>query len=739
MMLVVITVATQFLGVLDAGLRPLILAVTLPTLDLLGAFYSARAARHSAFAVYWRIAAAGRLCAVLSVAVGIIGNLGGGEGWAWANIAAQSTALGLLASAVLFSPFRLLHSREAVTFLAQVVAVFAGGFMLLWNSVLIPVLASGHPLQIWVAALWLPLGNLLLFSAVAASLLSGTVTQIRNPITVLVAGLGLYSVAGSGWPVLTAHGLHTGQSAIACLILTTAALLMTVAPMLIEPRPRAPLTMPIRVTPAWAPYLPVAALAGGGTLLMVVSIREDDLIPWGGLVVAMTVMAGALSVHQHSLLREHRDMIVTDPLTGLMNRSGFDAALTQALSRDEQPALLLVDLDGFALINEAHGHAAGDAVLIETAHQLRASMRSVDVTARLAGNEFAVLVNGRLSEQAIIAVTTRILEAFATHPVHIGGDTVPIRASIGVTTAACSDPLTLFTRAGIALYQAKRARTHSYMMWDVSMIDRRADDAALAAELDHALERGELQVLYQPLIDLGTGRPVAAEALLRWHHPTRGTISPVTFIPIAEHTGAIVAIGVWVLEEALRQLAAWPDNLYISVNLSPRQLQEPTLVHEILAVLTHAGVDANRLVLEVTESALVDATSAVDALTALRSHGARIAIDDFGTGYSSMRYLTRLPVDILKIDRSFVAELNDTTHGSAITEAIVRLAQVLHLTTVAEGIETEQQASELRALGCPIGQGFLYSPPRSAAALSTMMAPASLVPTDQRTDRISPR
>jgi EAL domain-containing protein (putative c-di-GMP-specific phosphodiesterase class I) len=243
-----------------------------------------------------------------------------------------------------------------------------------------------------------------------------------------------------------------------------------------------------------------------------------------------------------------------------------------------------------------------------------------------------------------------------------------------------------------------------------------------------ALQAGQLHVVYQPIVDLADGRPRAAEALLRWEHPRLGPVPPDRFIPIAERNGSINAIGLWVLDQACRRAVAW-DTDYISVNLSPRQLQEPTVVHDVLAVLRRTGLAPERLVLEVTESAIVDETAGIPALRALRSYGIRIAIDDFGTGYSSLHYLTRMPVDILKIDRSFVSELNGTPEGAAVTEAVLRLSQALHLTTIAEGIETEEQAAELRALGCGRGQGYLYAPPLPADRLDR--ARFAAVPTGQ--------
>jgi diguanylate cyclase len=234
------------------------------------------------------------------------------------------------------------------------------------------------------------------------------------------------------------------------------------------------------------------------------------------------------------------------------------------------------------------------------------------------------------------------------------------------------------------------------------------------------------------MFGLDTGRPLAVEALVRWEHPVHGTISPVEFIPVAERTGAITAIGLHVLEDACRRVRDWQRLLgapfYASVNLSPRQLQEPTLVADVLGVLSSTGLAARDLVLEVTESAVVDEAVAIPALKALREHGIRIAIDDFGTGYSSLHYLTRLPVDILKIDRSFVNELDGTPEGSAVTEAVIRLSQALHLRTVAEGIETGAQADELLLLGCDTGQGYLYARPMPADAVESLLT-RSLTPT----------
>jgi len=352
-------------------------------------------------------------------------------------------------------------------------------------------------------------------------------------------------------------------------------------------------------------------------------------------------------------------------------------------------------------------------------------VRTEEVAARIGGDEFVVLVTDVPDEPSAVAAAQRILATAAETPVRLGDDTVAVRASVGVATGRDGDtPKELLRRADVAMYQAKHLGTHGVQLHDPSMIDRRAADAQLADDLAGALDRGELHVLYQPLVDLAGSRPVGVEALVRWQHPRLGPVSPAQFIPIAERSGTITGIGLFVLETACRQVAGW-EGLYVSVNLSPRQLQEESLVADVLGVLARTGLAPDRLCLEITESALVDESAGIAMLSEFRAHGIRVAIDDFGTGYSSLHYLTRLPVDILKIDRSFVAELNGTPEGSGITEAVLRLSQVLHLTTVAEGIETTEQAAELQTLGCGIGQGYLFARPLPPAELRELLLSAA--------------
>jgi EAL domain-containing protein (putative c-di-GMP-specific phosphodiesterase class I) len=281
------------------------------------------------------------------------------------------------------------------------------------------------------------------------------------------------------------------------------------------------------------------------------------------------------------------------------------------------------------------------------------------------------------------------------------------------------------------MYAAKRERTLGWRLFTTDMDDD-TDTSILRTGLAHAVSESQLRLEFQPIVALGTGDLIAFEALVRWQHPTLGLVPPATFIPLAEESGAIHEIGAWVLEQACRQVLTWQSrlpphrSLYLSVNVSARQLENAALADDIIATLDRLGFNPRNLVLELTESALVDERSALPRLDTLREHGIRIALDDFGTGYSSLRYLTRLPVDILKLDRCFVEELNGQPDGSAVAEAVIRLGQILHLDTVAEGIETSQQAAELELLGCSTAQGYHFARPLSATAVDILLGQSDI-------------
>ncbi|TQS40830.1 putative bifunctional diguanylate cyclase/phosphodiesterase [Cryptosporangium phraense] len=432
-----------------------------------------------------------------------------------------------------------------------------------------------------------------------------------------------------------------------------------------------------------------------------------------------------------------------DSLTGLANRAELNRALDEALllraaskaaaAGEPVPAVavLLIDLDGFKPVNDTYGHEVGDALLVSVARLLERNVLGVDTVARLGGDEFVVLLSGIADEQGAIAVAERVLGLLRA-PLRLPSAEVRIGASIGIALASeeTLHGVELLRLADHAMYQAKRQGRHRWVchrpggeyVEEPSEADIAASNAAaLERDLRVALTTGRgLSVVYQPIVLLEDRSLWGFEALVRWTHPTRGPMSPAEFVPVAERTGVIHELGRWVLDTACRQVALWqqwvPEDqrLSLSVNLSARDLDQPGITDVVLQTMTAAGLDAENLVIEVTESALVDPELAIPALGRLSAAGIRIAIDDFGTGYSSLQYLTQMPVDILKLDRSFVSRLNGTPQYAAIAEAVVRLSQTLRFSTVAEGVETEAQAAELAALGYRKGQGYLFSKPLTA-------------------------
>ncbi|MET0764362.1 MAG: bifunctional diguanylate cyclase/phosphodiesterase, partial [Blastococcus sp.] len=400
------------------------------------------------------------------------------------------------------------------------------------------------------------------------------------------------------------------------------------------------------------------------------------------------------------------------------------------------PAVLYLDLDGFKPVNDEYGHDIGDAVLRTIAIRLRGCLRPADTAARLGGDEFAILVGGPIDAQSVNRVVDRVRAQFDV-PVDIGdGRVAKIGASIGI---AVGDPSTedadsLIRQSDIAMYAAKRSGGGT-VFYEPGMGDPTSAREELVADLTRAIANGELFTVFQPLINLRTGRPAGAEALVRWQHPEQGLRGPDEFIGLAEETGLIIEIGALVLRDACRQAARWnavdaAHPLSITVNLSARQLADPRIVDTVTMALSDAGLDPRRLVLEITETVLMqDREAAAATLWQLKSLGIRIAIDDFGTGYSSLAYLRRFPIDMLKIAREFVDGLGRDEHDDVITRAIVELAGTLGLLTVAEGIETHDQQTIVTALGCDIGQGYLFSKPVDAqTAFEVLTAPAAPVP-----------
>ncbi len=423
-----------------------------------------------------------------------------------------------------------------------------------------------------------------------------------------------------------------------------------------------------------------------------------------------------------------------DPLTNLPNRVLFLDRLRGALSRLERRpstlAVLLLDLDRFKVVNDSLGHEVGDRVLAAVARRLRTAVRTQDTVARSAGDQFMVLCDELDGPADAVDVAERMLAALAD-PVEVDAEDVALSASTGIalSTGPGDSPAALLRDAEDAMYQAKKQGRGRCQVFDDELradVSRRLDTQRA---LGRAVERGELELHYQPKVTVADGRLDGFEALLRWHHPERGLVPPMEFVPLAEETGLIVPIGEWALGEACRQLVSWrqahPDRLSLRmcVNVSPRQFDDGGLHRVVERVLASTGADPADLWLEITESVLAeDPASTITALEALKKLGVGLAIDDFGTGYSSLSYLKRFPVDAVKIDRTFVAGLGADPQDSAIVAAVVRMASVLGLTVVAEGVETREQLAELRALGCELAQGWYFGRPLPAPAAGAVLA-----------------
>lgn len=419
-----------------------------------------------------------------------------------------------------------------------------------------------------------------------------------------------------------------------------------------------------------------------------------------------------------------------DQLTDLPNRAllteHIKLAIERPRSRDEQLfAVLFLDLDRFKNINDSLGHIAGDQLLTAIARCLEECMRPMDTVARLGGDEFAILLDGLESEEDAILVAERIQQAL-TRPFDLNGQEVFITASIGITLSAggYDDPENVLRDADTAMYRAKESGKARFEMFDSSMHSHAVALLQLENDLRRAIERKEFMVYYQPIIRLDNDEVSGFEALVRWYHPDRGLVSPDEFIPIAEETGLIVEIGQMVLREACRQLREWQStldlkSLTMSVNLSGKQFAQQNLVAQVKEILSETGLSAQYLKLEITESVVMEkAEVARTMLGQLCALGVHLSIDDFGTGYSSLSYLHRFPVKTLKIDRSFIGRMGPGGENSEVVKTINTLANNLGMSVVAEGIETEDQLSQLKAMGCGYGQGYLFSRPLMAEAAS---------------------
>jgi diguanylate cyclase (GGDEF)-like protein len=453
---------------------------------------------------------------------------------------------------------------------------------------------------------------------------------------------------------------------------------------------------------------------------------EDDL---NFLTAVANVLAHA--IERRNSEERIRHQALHDPLTGLPNRTLLLDRLNHWLERADRSggrgAVLFCDLDRFKLVNDGLGHDVGDQLLLAVAERLEASVRPTDTVARVGGDEFVLFCEDIPSEPAALEVVERLM-AGLEEPFCLDDGERHVTVSVGIALATPGDTAGALLRdADAAMYRAKERGRARFELFDAAMRDRTRAWIETERDLRAAIEGGELYNVYQPVVS-ASGRTIGFEALVRWSHPQRGTISPAEFIPVAEQSGLIVPVGRIVLEQACRDAVSWPreegsDSLSVSVNLSPRQVADPTLVGTVAGTLERSGLAPQRLNLEITETVLIENTElALATLEKLKALGTSIVLDDFGTGYSSLGYVKRFPIDVLKIDRSFVDGLGEGGRDSAIVNAVVSMGRALDMQVVAEGVETPEQARRLINMGCQLAQGFLYARPMDADAVPAYLA-----------------
>ena len=446
-------------------------------------------------------------------------------------------------------------------------------------------------------------------------------------------------------------------------------------------------------------------------------------------VLGQFAAVAALNLRNAVLLRHVQSLAERDSLTGAANRHMFQETLERTLGihtdEDGLTAVLFIDLDDFKVINDTLGHAAGDALLIAVTDRIRGLVRQADLVARLGGDEFAILTGDDPELSRSRSMAERLVRDLRA-PYVIGEHTITVTASIGIASArgAEGDALEVVRNADVAMYMAKANGKAGFAIFDPGMHAAIRARHELGAQLQQAVDLGQLRLVYQPIVSLESGRISGLEALVRWEHPERGLVSPGEFIEIAEENGAILPIGRWVLRQACERAVAWqaegltPPGLFICVNVSAREIQQPGFVGAVEEALAWAGLEPTRLILELTETALIKATSTTIAtLESLRGLGVRVVIDDFGTGYFSLSHLRQFPVDALKVAAEFVQVDAGDSRSAALAGAIVALGESLDIATVAEGIETEQQAERMRSLGSTYGQGYFFSRPMDASEI----------------------
>ncbi|MET7418554.1 EAL domain-containing protein [Dactylosporangium sp. NPDC005555] len=640
--------------------------------------------------------------------------------------------------ALLRLPTRALSRGEWIRLGLDGLTVLITTGVVLWHFALRPMLERHTDVRLALGLLLLSITCLVALVAVMKVVLlgSGPVSPRSMRLlaaTVLTGGLGSAAsplIAEARWV-----GLQPMITLVEALLVTCAAYAQTLAPA------GSPAAAVRSRTYSKVPYFAVAAMS-----LLLAAVAYGDHTDVGPVATGAIAVSAAVGLRQLVALRDNAQLLSSvrrheqrmryqashDALTGLVNRAHFNELLSGSLLAAPSPrlvAVLLIDLDDFKLINDTLGHDVGDEVLVTVAERLRRAVRHDDVVARLGGDEFAMLLHD-VGDEPAVDVADRIRDSLTT-PIQTAGHDLLVHASVGVATSRPGDRLeTLLRNADLAMYAAKERGKGGHFIYVPGMTTRIVAHAELGAQLRDAIDAGQLFLLYQPIVCLDDGRAVGTEALVRWRHPERGVVPPSEFIPAAEQTGLIVALGRWVLREACRQQARWLRDLgaeaprSVSVNVAGRQLTDPRFVADVVAALDDVGLDARHLTLEVTETAVLDSAEAIAALEALRGLRVKLALDDFGTAASSLGLLLTCPVTSLKLDRTFVDGITTVARQEAVATAVIRMAQALDLATVAEGIETEAQARMLRSLGYRYGQGYLFARPLAAHDVAALSAPA---------------
>ncbi len=719
------------------------------------AFAAAGAAGHAA----WRLRGDGRRAWAL-LGLGCFGWGAGNLYWTWNELVRRSEVLfpspadaGYLLFPVA-AAVGLAYLQGRTTVEMRLASALDGLIVTLsllvisWVAALGPAYRAGADSTLaFGIALAYPLSDVLLVTMVFLLAPRASAGSMRVLRPLLVAVLAMVT-SDTAFAILSARGSYvSGDLPDLGWLVAFAALL--VAARATEPAdevavPRAELM------PRWRlllPYLPFSAAVAVTAWHAATGARIDRMQITAHLLLFALVLIRQLVtlLHNSTLSERLQHQAFHDPLTGLANRALFADRLSHAVALQERDgralAVLFLDLDDFKLVNDTLGHSAGDNLLHAVGERLRACARPADTVARLGGDEFALLLEHGANPEA---VAQRILDALrvpfvigarqvtatgsiglvvadpATRPADMAGGTVPGVTIAGVTVAGeQEDGATRLLRdVDLAMYAAKDRGKGTYAVFEPRMRQHVDEEVALRAELATALAGAELQVAYQPIVDLRGGRAVGVEALARWHHPERGEIPPSAFIGVAERAGLISALGAAVLDEACREFVSLNrGDLYLSVNISPSQLADAGFPDSVAATLARHRLAPQRLVLEMTEDVLADGSGVVTALSRLRALGLRVAVDDFGTGYASLRYLHRLPLDLLKIDRSYVQELAPDTDVSRLVATILQLSASMGLTVVAEGVEHPDQRAQLLELGCGYGQGYLFAAPVGAEAL----------------------